>query len=66
MDREIFVDRNRAASLRMATGTLQFLSCEAAVTHWQKLPVNEQAHASLALATGEVYQPAEIGLIRFE
>lgn len=66
MVREIYVDRKRAASLRMPTETLQFLTSEAAVNHWRKLPANEQAHAALALATGEVYQPPEIELIRFE
>jgi hypothetical protein len=66
MDRGIYINRKSAASLRTPTSTLQFLRCEAAVDHWRKLPADEQAHAALALATGELYQPAEIEMIRFE
>lgn len=65
MPREIYVDRKRAASLRMPTQTMQFPTCEAAVEHWRKLPPDIQAHTALFLTTGELYQPAEIEMIRF-
>jgi hypothetical protein len=66
MDRGIYINRKSAASLRTPTSTLQFLSCEAAVDHRRKLPAEERARAALALATGELYQPADIEMIRFE
>jgi hypothetical protein len=66
VDRGIYINRKSAASLRTPTSTLQFLNSEAAVDHWRKLPAEEQARAALTLATGELYQPAEIEMIRFE
>ncbi len=66
MDRGIYINRKAAASLRTPTSTLQFLNCEAAVDHWRKLPAEEQARTTLALATGGLYPPAEIEMIRFE
>jgi hypothetical protein len=50
---------------RTVTSTLEFLTAEAAVNRWRKLPANEQAYAALSLVTGEVFQPSEIELIRF-
>ena len=46
MDRGIYINRKSAASMRTPTSTLQFLSCEAAVDHWRKLPAEEQARAA--------------------
>ena len=66
MDREIYVDRKRSASLRTPMATLQFLNADTAINHWRNLPTDEQDHAALVLDTGETYQPAEIPLIRFK
>ena len=66
MDREIYIDRKCSASLRTRISTMQFLTAEAAVAFWRKLSSDEQSHSVLVLVTGEIYQPAEIELIRFE
>jgi hypothetical protein len=66
MDRGININRKAAASLRTPTSTLQFLDSKAAVDHCRKLTAEQKAHTALALATGELYQDAEIENIRFE
>jgi hypothetical protein len=66
MEQEIFVDARQGASLRDQSSTVQFLNVERAISHWRQLSPHQQSHTLLALDSGQIYQPAEIELIRFD
>jgi hypothetical protein len=61
----ISVDAEQPASLRFPGVTVKFTTVEDAASHWLKLPVGDREHVVLVLETGQVYQPAEIGLLQF-
>jgi hypothetical protein len=61
----IYVNANKRASLRFPDFSAKFKTVEDAVHHWRKLQPGDREHVVLVLEGGQVYQPSEIGLLRF-
>lgn len=63
-DRDIRIDGRQRASIRLPKETFHFETVEDAIKHWCALPPEEREHAVLILQSGQVFQPAEIELLK--